>query len=455
MKFEPLSDSAVYVPLQPHSKIPKYHDWPNKPLNYTEAISERGNIGLILGSTSRFLDVDLDSPEAKALASVILPTPLCQFDWGSPNSGHYLYRAKSFGPTIMFSSDKGNLLELRGNNVQTMIPPSIHPNGKELKVNTMSEEARDVEYEELKRCVSLLSACAEITQHWVPGKRHNLVLSFAGLCLKHGLEPQLIMNIIQRICRVTQDHEEEDRLNCLRTSALTPINKIKGYVGLSKLLGDKAAQRISDRVLGYFPGDLNAIEPVEGRETNELRLERFSDSSNVTEAKLGGTFSSWLDERAVYAIESKQWFIWDGNAWRPDECGLIIKLAYKFICQAKQFLFENQLNSAVANLTSYESLNRLDNLCKIAATDRATPLSAFDNDQMLLGTPNKWIDLHTGEAYEPNPSKLISKLTGANYRESSECPHFKQFLTDIFGGNTELIGYVKRMVGYVLTGKVP
>ena len=455
MTVKPISHDPVYVALKSNSKIPAHTNWSNNPILYEDAVSHGGNIGLVLGRTSGFLDVDLDSSEAKALASVILPTPLYQFDWGSPKSGHYLYRAQSFGPTIMFSSNNGNLLELRGDNVQTMIPPSIHPSGKLLTFNKVNEAARDVEYEELKRCASLLSACAEITQHWLPGKRHNLVLSFAGLCLKLGLDPQLMMNIIQRICRFAQDHDEEDRLNCVRTSASKPINKISGYVELSKLIGDEAAQRISDRVMGYCPNVINTFESSGERDASTLRLERFSDSSNVTEAKLGETFARWLDEKAVYATEGKQWFIWNGNAWKPDECGLIIKLAYKFICQAKEFLFENQLNSAVANLTAYESLNRLDNLCRIAATDRATTLNAFDNDQMLLGTPNKLINLRNGEVHDPDPSKLISKLTGTSYHEGSDCPHFKQFLADIFEGDTDLITYVKRMSGYILTGEVP
>ena len=63
--------------------------------------------------------------EAKALANVILPAPHKIFDRGSTDSGHYLYRASSFGPRKTFNAEgaKSTLAELRGDGSQTMIPP--------------------------------------------------------------------------------------------------------------------------------------------------------------------------------------------------------------------------------------------------------------------------------------------------------------------------------------------
>jgi len=84
MTVKLISNDPVYVALKANSKITAHTNWPNNPILHEEAMAHGGNIGLVLGSTSGFLNVDLDSPEAKALASVILPTPLCQFDWGSP-----------------------------------------------------------------------------------------------------------------------------------------------------------------------------------------------------------------------------------------------------------------------------------------------------------------------------------------------------------------------------------
>ena len=56
---------------------------------------------------------------------------------------------------------------------------------------------------------------------------------------------------------------------------------------------------------------------------------------------------------------------------------------YQFISEAKQALFDTSNHSAAGNLSSFENLNRLENLCKLASTDRAVSLSSFDTDPML------------------------------------------------------------------------
>ena len=166
------------------------------------------------------MDVDLDCREAKGLAELILPKPFAQFDRRTSDSGHYLYRATSLEPTQRFSGNgcKSTLIELRGDGSQTMIPPSIHPDGSRLNFTDINHDAPEVEYADLLKSVSCLAACSEIAQLWVSGRRHKLALSFSGLCLKQNVNPQLLINIIQRICQTTGDRDEQDRMNCVTTS---------------------------------------------------------------------------------------------------------------------------------------------------------------------------------------------------------------------------------------------
>lgn len=105
---------------------------------------------------------------AKALADVILPEPAVKFDRGSPYSGHYLFKASSFGSRKSFTANKSGstLVELRGDGAQTMIPPSVHPNGNKLSFTALNEAANAVEYADLLKTVNLLAACSEIAQSW-------------------------------------------------------------------------------------------------------------------------------------------------------------------------------------------------------------------------------------------------------------------------------------------------
>ena len=101
------------------------------------------------------------------------------------------------------------------------------------------------------------------------------------------------------------------------------------------------------------------------------------------------------------------------------------------------------LGAALNRDRSIESLNRLENLCKLAATDTAVSLSDFDTDVMLLAAPNQWIDVKSGAAYDPDPSKLVSKTIATDYCSRSICPNFEAFVCDIFEGDQDLISYVQ------------
>ena len=443
----------AYLALRPKSKIPVGTNWPEQGTSQEEALSANGNLGLLLGSKSRIMDVDLDCSEAKALAGLILPKPFVQFDRGTADSGHFLYKATSFGPTKRFGANgaKSTLVELRGDGSQTMIPPSVHPEGDSLVFKDVNPDAAEIEYSDLLRSVSFLAACAEITKLWSVGRRHDLALSFSGLCFKQYVDPQLLINIIQRICRITGDFEEQDRMNCVRTSVGKPHGELQGYHSLVDCIGKAAADRISERVATYCGNQARSLSVVEAG-TEVINFGRFTDGSNVTEAKLGETFSQWLDGRAVFVFQTKQWLIWNGSVWSEDECGLMNKLAYQFISEAKEALFGSGKHSAAGNLSSFESLNRLENLCKLASTDRAVSLSNFDTDPMLLAAPNQWVDLKSGAAYDPDPSILISKAIATDFCSRSECPNFEAFVNDIFEGDQDLISYVQRAIGYSLTG---
>ena len=89
-----------------------------------------------------------------------------------------------------------------------------------------------MDYVELLKAVNLLAACSEIAQNWQEGCRHELALSFSGFARKHGLEPNLAMQIVQRICQIAYDPEVEDRLNAIRSPFNRPFESVIGFSGL-------------------------------------------------------------------------------------------------------------------------------------------------------------------------------------------------------------------------------
>ena len=176
------SEQQCFITLKPQDKKPTSADWPNNGQTFDAAHVRGHNVGILLGKASGILDVDLDCTEAVALADAILPKPHAIFGRGAPDSLHYLYRGNSFGPRKAFTStdpNKAMLVELRGDGSQTMIPPSMHPNGEQLTWIETNQEQNDISYEDLLKHVSLLAAASELMQHWVEGRRHTLALGGA------------------------------------------------------------------------------------------------------------------------------------------------------------------------------------------------------------------------------------------------------------------------------------
>ena len=399
--------------------------------------------------------MDLDCRETKSLADIILPLPIAAFDRGTSDSGHYIYKAATTGPRKSFTaSDKSTLVELRGDGSQTMIPPSIHPNGVRLDFTFFNEAALPVAYDELLAAVHLLAACSELAQNWQEGLRHELALSFTGLARKHGLESDLIMQIVRRICQITNDPEVEDRLNAVQTTFDRPLETLIGFSGLSANLGEANAKRLAD-LLGAYSGMVNQITDLTTTQhqiDSIVNFGQFSDKANVTEAKMGSAFAEWLTDKAVYVFEKKQWMIWNGSYWEADQCSLMTHLAYDFVRETEAALVDIGKYSDLSKLSQFESINKLENITKFATTDRSVSNSEFDTDPFLLAASDMWIDLISGKAVAPNPAKFVSKALSVHYDQAADCPNFLKFLYDIFERDQELIGFVQRAIGYSLTG---
>jgi putative DNA primase/helicase len=63
------------------------------------------------------------------------------------------------------------------------------------------------------------------------------------------------------------------------------------------------------------------------------------------------------------------------------------------------------------------------------------------------------VDLTSGKLHPHDPANLMRKLAPVTFEPDTGCPTFLAFLDRIFASDLELIGFIKRAVGYSLTGK--
>ena len=187
--------------------------------------------------------------EAKALANVILPVPHAVFDRKSSDSGHYLYRASSFGPRKAFNAEgsKSTFVELRGDGSQTMIPPSVHPNNNPLTFTAFNADAIHVQYKDLLKSVNLLAA-ARISNVMVTVAPENTTMTQIRQLVEGGLT-------------VSLGHTDANFETCMAAfdagarcvthlfNAMSQLcNREPGLVGAAFVRGDVHASMIADRI---------------------------------------------------------------------------------------------------------------------------------------------------------------------------------------------------------------
>jgi hypothetical protein len=158
------------VPLRPRSKSPVRNDWPNiriEPDGIKTSFSAKDNVGIILGEPSGWLvDVDLDCNEAIELADQYLPpTPAITGRTSAPRSHRWYIAVGATTEKHTDPHDGSMIVELRSTGTQTVVGPSVHPDGE--TYDTLDAAPATVPAPMLAACVRAL-ADAVIVKRGVP-----------------------------------------------------------------------------------------------------------------------------------------------------------------------------------------------------------------------------------------------------------------------------------------------
>ena len=140
-----------------------------------------------------------------------------------------------------------------------------------------------------------------------------------------------------------------------------------------------------------------------------------------------------------------QWKRWTGTHWADDEAGAIgeaIRLACRQAAKATE-------GAAGRRIASYRTISAVRKITETAPEIVTVP-DDWDNDPMLLNTPDGILHLSDGSITSADRSAMMSRIAGA--RPSGNCERWKGFLQDVTGGDDDLVRYLARVCGYCLTG---
>lgn len=205
----------------------------------------------------------------------------------------------------------------------------------------------------------------------------------------------------------------------------------------------------------------NVIEETPCME-EEIPLYNLTDTGNAERL-------TWRYKNQFLYCPQRDWYAWDGKRWKPDGVSAITLASIATVRKIKE-----ELNRALANCDpetkegqdeiaeitkSYiswaktsEGRPRLEAMASIAEKFLPVELDKFDQNRMLFNCANGTIDLKTGELRSPCREDYITTLSSVQYDPAAECPLWLEFLSDVTGGNGELVRYLQRAVGYSLTG---
>lgn len=158
-----------------------------------------------------------------------------------------------------------------------------------------------------------------------------------------------------------------------------------------------------------------------------------------------------------YCKPRNTWYIWDKARWKSDETGRIYWLAM----QTVHMMFhraqsgEAAIDKAAArHAQDSESRRALYDMVKLAGSFPAIAIhpDKLDADLWQLNLQNGSLDLRTVKLHRHERRNLITKLAPVRYDPAAKCPLWNKFLARILADNGALIDFLKRAVGYSLTG---
>ena len=238
------------------------------------------------------------------------------------------------------------------------------------------------------------------------GERNNTLLSFAGSMRQKGLEFS----------------EIEPALQAVNLNRCSPP------------LEETEVRTIAESVSRYEPS----------------RSYPFTDIGNAK--RLVDQFGTDI----LYCPAYKSWFIWNGEVWQKDESNQIMERAEMVVEQirteAAAIPKDGLKNKMFQHAKTSGQLPRMKAMISLAQRSVSVSPDDFDGDSWLFNCQNGTVDLRTGQLRRHERDDLMTKMPPVAFDPAAECPRWTRFLSQIMAENENLISYLRRVMGYCLTG---
>ena len=180
----------------------------------------------------------------------------------------------------------------------------------------------------------------------------------------------------------------------------------------------------------------------------------LSDLRNAEE------FAKQYQRDTRYCTPTSKWMEWTETHWENDRIEHVMQLAKRTIRSMAEWIEytedNDQAKLIMKHIKSSMSANRLIAMLRLAQSEEGIPVvpEALDTNPWLLNCRNGTLDLKTSTIRPHQRDDYITHCLNVDYDPAATCPTWERFLLDIMGGNTKLVTFLQRAIGYSMTGAI-
>lgn len=179
---------------------------------------------------------------------------------------------------------------------------------------------------------------------------------------------------------------------------------------------------------------------------------------HLTDLGNGQRFARQHKGNTRYCHERGRWFHFNGARWVLDKLGetkrkakLTVGEMYREI---RPGMDEERRKAIAKHAARSEGDQKIKAMLSMAESEPDIPIleKDFDGNTWLLNVANGTLDLRTQELRDHRANDYCTKLAPVIFDPQATCPQWDTFLNEIMDGNTDLISFLQRAIGYSLTG---
>lgn len=226
-------------------------------------------------------------------------------------------------------------------------------------------------------------------------------------------------------------------------------------------VSDEEAERIAQERIDAADRKAKSDAYMRRSRNDEGDSYGIAEIEGQTDAANASRFIDRYKKELLYVAKWGKWLAWDGQRWADDSSVGVMQRAKRYskslwrdVGKAAMMLEAKELAKVAAFAKATNKTRGVQDFLKLACYDERVVCQVEDlnTDPLLLNVANGTIDLTTGTLRPHNPADRITQLAPVNYDPQATCPKWLDTLQLIFDGDSQLIHFVQKLLGYSITG---